>query len=71
MLDRTLSDPNLDAEDELASHGADSAASDTPRVKGWQVPLGWLRRTGQFYFALSFSSLTRRIVSHNLAGLVA
>ncbi len=71
MLDRTLSDPNLDAEDELASHGADSAAGDTPRVKGWQVPLGWLRRAGQFFFALSFSSLTRRIVSLNLAGLVA
>jgi two-component system, OmpR family, sensor histidine kinase ChvG len=71
LLDRTLSDPNLDAADELASHGADSAASDTPRVKGWQVPLGWLRRAGQFFFALSFSSLTRRIVSLNLAGLVA
>ena len=31
----------------------------------------WLRRAGQFFFALSFSSLTRRIVSLNLAGLVA
>src|SRR5665213_49386 len=71
LLDRTLSDPNPDAEDEAASHGADSAANDTPRVRGWQVPLGWLRRTGQFFFALSFSSLTRRIVSLNLAGLVA
>ncbi len=71
MLDRTLSDPNSDAEDDGASHGADSAASDTPRVKGWRVPLGWLRRAGQFFFALSFSSLTRRIVSLNLAGLVA
>jgi len=30
-----------------------------------------LNRTGQFFFALSFSSLTRRIVSLNLAGLVA
>ena len=35
------------------------------------MPLGWLRRAGQFFFALSFSSLTRRIVSLNLAGLVA
>ncbi len=35
------------------------------------APLGWLRRAGQFFFALSFSSLTRRIVSLNLAGLVA
>ena len=39
--------------------------------KGWRRPLGWLRRAGQFFFALSFSSLTRRIVSLNLAGLVA
>ena len=30
-----------------------------------------MRRAGQFFFALSFSSLTRRIVSLNLAGLVA
>ena len=41
------------------------------RCTGWQRPLGWLRRAGQFFFALSFSSLTRRIVSLNLAGLVA
>ena len=40
-------------------------------ARGWQRPLGWLRRTGQFFFALSFSSLTRRIVSLNLAGLIA
>ena len=33
--------------------------------------LRWLTRAGQFFFALSFSSLTRRIVSLNLAGLVA
>ena len=40
-------------------------------MPGWRRPLGWLRRAGQFFFALSFSSLTRRIVSLNLAGLVA
>jgi len=40
-------------------------------VKGWQRPLGWLRRVGQFFFTVSFSSLTRRIVSLNLAGLIA
>lgn len=33
--------------------------------------MSWLTRAGQFFFALSFSSLTRRIVSLNLAGLVA
>ncbi|ABD86171.1 periplasmic sensor signal transduction histidine kinase [Rhodopseudomonas palustris BisB18] len=32
--------------------------------------MAWLRRAGQFFLALSFSSLTRRIVSLNLAGLV-
>ena len=41
------------------------------RAQGWQRLLGWLRRAGQFFFALSFSSLTRRIVSLNLAGLIA
>ena len=35
------------------------------------MPLGWLSRAGQFFFALSFASLSRRIVSLNLAGLVA
>lgn len=49
----------------------DTVAAENPSTRGWQRPLGWLRRTGQFFFALSFSSLTRRIVSLNLAGLVA
>lgn len=40
-------------------------------MKGWQRPLGWIRRVGQFFFTVSFSSLTRRIVSLNLAGLIA
>ena len=50
---------------------SDGADADKPRLRGWQRPLGWLRRAGQFFFALSFSSLTRRIVSLNLAGLIA
>src|SRR6266545_6461581 len=32
---------------------------------------GLARRAGRFFFAQSFSSLTRRIVSLNVAGLVA
>ena len=40
-------------------------------MQGWWRPFGWLRSAGQFFFALSFSSLTRRIVSLNLAGLIA
>ncbi|RJF75913.1 HAMP domain-containing protein [Rhodopseudomonas palustris] len=37
----------------------------------WRRPFVWLRRAGQFFFTLSFSSLTRRILSLNLAGLLA
>ena len=68
MLDRTQPDPSSNAEDH-DSRGA-SDHEDKPVRQGWQ-PLGWLKRAGQFFFALSFSSLTRRIVSLNLAGLVA
>lgn len=71
MLDRTQPDSSLNAEDVSSSLAHDTAAASDPQVTGWQRPLGWLRRAGQFFFALSFSSLTRRIVSLNLAGLVA
>jgi len=46
-------------------------AVEKPAVSGWQRPLSWLKRAGQFLFTLSFSSLTRRIVSLNIAGLLA
>ncbi len=50
----------------------DGEAVETPTSRGgWRRPLGWLRSAGQYIFALSFSSLTRRIVSLNLAGLIA
>jgi len=68
LLDRTQPDSSSNAEDN-ASHGA-SDHEDRPVKQGWK-PLNWLKRAGQFFFALSFSSLTRRIVSLNLAGLVA
>jgi two-component system, OmpR family, sensor histidine kinase ChvG len=71
VLDRTQPDQTLNAEDVSSSLVLDAAAVETPPVQGWQRPLGWLRRAGQFFFAVSFSSLTRRIVSLNLAGLVA
>jgi two-component system, OmpR family, sensor histidine kinase ChvG len=61
----------LNAEDGLSSLAADSADVASPPLKGWHRPLGWLRRAGQFLFTLSFSSLTRRIVSLNIAGLLA
>jgi two-component system sensor histidine kinase ChvG len=71
LLDRTQPDPSLNAEGASPSLVLDNAAAETLGEHGWQRPLGWLRRAGQFFFALSFSSLTRRIVSLNLAGLVA
>lgn len=37
----------------------------------WRRPRDWLRGAWQFLFALLFSSLTRRIVSLNLIGLIA
>jgi two-component system sensor histidine kinase ChvG len=70
LLDRTLPDSNLNDEDGSASLAPDAVA-DGERAKSWRTPLNWLIRAGQFFFALSFSSLTRRIVSLNLAGLVA
>src|SRR5689334_15194464 len=60
----------MNAEDGSASLGMEGAVAETP-VKGWMRPLGWLSRAGQFLFTLSFSSLTRRIVSLNIAGLLA
>jgi two-component system sensor histidine kinase ChvG len=60
----------LNADDAMMSAAADGVTDDAQR-RGWQRPLDWLRRTGRFLFALSFSSLTRRIVSLNLAGLIA
>ncbi|MEY9124499.1 sensor histidine kinase [Bradyrhizobium yuanmingense] len=68
MLDRTQPDPNQSAGD-IASDGVQEHVADN-KPQGFR-PLNWLKRAGQFFFALSFSSLTRRIVSLNLAGLVA
>jgi two-component system, OmpR family, sensor histidine kinase ChvG len=56
---------------ENASVVLDAPAVESPPIKGWQRPLSWLSRAGQFLFTLSFSSLTRRIVSLNIAGLLA
>ena len=69
MLDRTQPDTPRDAE--RPAIGIDAAAEVREAGPGWRRPLGWLRRAGQFLTALTFSSLTRRIVSLNLLGLVA
>jgi two-component system, OmpR family, sensor histidine kinase ChvG len=59
------------AENASPSLVLDGAGLESPPIKGWQRPLSWLSRAGQFLFTLSFSSLTRRIVSLNIAGLLA
>jgi two-component system sensor histidine kinase ChvG len=71
LLDRTLPDASTRADDVMTPVVMDTVATENPpATTSWQ-PLGWLRRFGQFVFALSFSSLTRRIVSLNIAGLLA
>jgi len=64
----------LNVEDVASSGIEDDSVGEALGKQGWR-PLSrlfsWLTRAGQFFFALSFSSLTRRIVSLNLAGLVA
>ena len=69
MLDRIQPDRET-IDDVVSAAGASSiAVPDTTPV--WRRPLDWLQRAGQFFFTVSFSSLTRRIVSLNLAGLIA
>ncbi|WP_299713430.1 sensor histidine kinase [Tardiphaga sp.] len=68
MLDRTQPDGNPDVD------GTSPLATETDvdtETRGWQRPLNWLRSLRRFFVALTFSSLTRRIVSLNLAGLIA
>lgn len=61
----------MNAQDDSASLALEGAAvQNLPRRK-WRRPLRLLSRAGQFLFTLSFSSLTRRIVSLNIAGLLA
>ncbi|MCW5702338.1 MAG: sensor histidine kinase [Xanthobacteraceae bacterium] len=71
MLDRTPPQQGLHTEDASPSLDQHDSAAESPTQRGWRRPLSWLSRAWQFFFALSFSSLTRRIVSLNLAGLVA
>ena len=73
MLDRTQQDRDDDAElgaPPLAPVSDEpSAAEDADR--GWRSPLGLLKRAWRYIVALTFSSLTRRIVFLNLIGLLA
>jgi len=71
VLDRTQPDSGLNDPGVSNSVVMEAAEAEAPPVTGWRRPLGWLSRAGQFLFTLSFSSLTRRIVSLNIAGLLA
>jgi two-component system, OmpR family, sensor histidine kinase ChvG len=70
LLDRTQPDATLSTDDVTTPVVMDTVAAESPALPSWR-PLDWLQRFGQFVFALSFSSLTRRIVSLNIAGLLA
>jgi two-component system sensor histidine kinase ChvG len=56
------------ASPETSSESDSESADEGPR--GWR-PLQLLRQAGRYVFALTFSSLTKRIVFLNLIGLVA
>ncbi|WP_283842499.1 sensor histidine kinase [Bradyrhizobium sp. G127] len=74
MLDRTQHDRDDDAElgaPPLAPVSDERAAPDEETGRGWRSPLDLIRRAGRYFVALTFSSLTRRIVSLNLIGLIA
>jgi two-component system, OmpR family, sensor histidine kinase ChvG len=61
----------VNPQDDPASLALEGVAAEHPRARKWRRPLRLLSRAGQFLFTLSFSSLTRRIVSLNIAGLLA
>jgi len=71
LLDRTQPDRNRTRENVSSLRASNSTIAGVDTTSGWRRPLGWLQRAGQFFFTVSFSSLTRRIVSLNLAGLIA
>jgi two-component system, OmpR family, sensor histidine kinase ChvG len=66
VLDRTSHTKRTEAESDGPD---DSGARAHPR--GFAKPTALLRRAWQFFLILSFSSLTRRIVSLNVLGLLA
>jgi two-component system, OmpR family, sensor histidine kinase ChvG len=73
-LAKTASADEAHAPAEAAAHSeADGHGEALPRVhwRGLRRVGGWLRRALQFFTAQSSSSVTRRIVSLNVAGLLA
>ncbi len=76
MLDRT-SDMDMASTDRADSGSAKPESADARAQAGSVTQPGWRRfarifqRTWHYFVSLTFSSLTRRIVSLNLAGLLA
>ncbi|HEX7883522.1 MAG TPA: sensor N-terminal transmembrane domain-containing protein, partial [Afipia sp.] len=72
MLDRTQ--PDYDDDDDVGAlplAPMSDAPSAGPAARGWSKPVDWIKRAGRYFAALTFSSLTRRIVFLNLIGLFA
>jgi two-component system sensor histidine kinase ChvG len=73
LLDRTQPDRSDETEGgALPAADFDAAPEITePARRAWRGPGELLRSAGRYFVALTFSSLTRRIVSLNLIGLIA
>jgi two-component system sensor histidine kinase ChvG len=75
LLDRTVIERSdeIDNSSPPIAPGTDAVTVDA-RIRAaelWRRPLSWLKRASNFFVALTFSSLTRRIVTLNVAGLAA
>jgi two-component system sensor histidine kinase ChvG len=72
LLDRTQSDQPQKPDDLVSQDVIDETNGDdlAPAERRWR-PFAIFQRAGHYFFALTFSSLTRRIVSLNLLGLIA
>ncbi len=78
MLDRTVeiagaerkAPPSTQVEGQIEADGPDEASA-PGRPRGLARAAHWLQRAWQFFVNQSFSSLTRRIVFLNVAGLLA
>ncbi|MBN9581941.1 MAG: sensor histidine kinase [Afipia sp.] len=76
MLDRPQQDLNDEADDATTGMPPLAPQPEEPpapsaKTRGSRNPLDLARRAGRYVSALTFSSLTRRIVSLNLIGLIA
>jgi two-component system sensor histidine kinase ChvG len=73
LLDRTQPDRSDETEGGALPAADFDAAPEIiePARRAWRGPGELLRSAGRYFVALTFSSLTRRIVSLNLIGLIA